>query len=199
MYSQFTYVCDKFFPGYLKHALYLHSKFACVPPELMILDPLILGNSPTNSWSSLVPRPWVAARRCHTAVTQLCPVSSACSLGHHWIPAQKKGHSLCPFFSSISDNSHWPLSTPGASSSSQMLTLWQFSFKQVGKMLLLQIQSMAPSYWGSLKLRNRYLSKFLTTGSRRYKGFSWPWFFSRADTGMVFSQEKYINLNNDSM
>lgn len=53
MYSQFTYVCYNFFPGYLKRALHLHSKFAYVPPELMSLDPLIVGNSLINSWSSL--------------------------------------------------------------------------------------------------------------------------------------------------
>lgn len=108
IHSKFTYVCAEFFPGCLKHAVHLHSKFSYVHIYASRANNLGYTDfvEQTKSWSSLVPQPWVRTQHCHPVVTQLCAVSSVCSLGCHWIPVQKNGGSLCPFFTLISVSSN---------------------------------------------------------------------------------------------
>lgn len=106
IHNKLTYVCAEFFLGCLKHAVHaLHSKFAYVHIYASTANNLGSANfgEQTNSLSHLVPQPWVETQHCHPVVTQVCPVSSVCFLGHHWIRAQKNWGSV---FSSISVNSN---------------------------------------------------------------------------------------------
>lgn len=78
--------------------VHLHNKFMYV--HLYISPELGFGEQ-THSLGSLVPQPWVWTWCYHWVATQICPISSECSLGHQSIPAQENGDSLCPFLTSI--------------------------------------------------------------------------------------------------
>lgn len=111
IYSTYTVSSPVFVPFFSQDALnmlcsYTVSLYMCIymPPEHN-LGSTHFGEQ-TSSLSSLVPEPWVGTQHCHMVATQVCPVSSVCSLGHRWIPAQKNGGSLCPFFTLISVSSN---------------------------------------------------------------------------------------------